>query len=69
VGGLPGRFAEVTHFSGAGHVQMEEVRVTEEIFPLETSVRLPTYGGGVAAGVDQAEPDELDIPAFLRRGN
>ncbi len=68
-GGLGERFGEVPHFSGAGHVQMEGVRVTEEVFPLEASVRTPSYGGGVAAGVNQAESDELDIPAFLRRGN
>ena len=48
---------------------MEDVRVTEEIFPLEASVRAPSYGSGLTAGVENVEPDELDIPAFLRRGN
>ena len=58
-----------THFSPVARVQVEEVSsVTEEVFPSEASVRVPSFGGGVAA-VDQAEPDELDIPAFLRRGN
>lgn len=68
-GRLAQRFAEVTHFSGSGHLQMEDVRVTEEIFPLEASVRAPSYGSGLTAGVENVEPDELDIPAFLRRGN
>jgi cell division protein FtsZ len=58
--------AEPTHFSAQARVQDEAVSsVTEEVFPLET--RMPSYGG--ATTVDQAVPDELDIPAFLRRGN
>ncbi len=36
---------------------------------VEASVRAPFGGGTVAVAADQAEPDELDIPAFLRRGN
>ena len=56
-------------FTGPARVQVEEVSsVTEEVFPAEVSVRVPSFGGGVAA-LDHAEPDELDIPAFLRRGN
>jgi cell division protein FtsZ len=67
--GLPERFREATHFVGSGRVQPEEVhKLTEEVFPLEPSVRVPSFGGGSAL-LDQAEPDELDIPAFLRRGN
>jgi cell division protein FtsZ len=71
-GGLLERFREPTHFSAPARVkevQDEEIRsVTEDIFPPEASVRVPFVGGTVAA-VDHAEPDELDIPAFLRRGN
>jgi cell division protein FtsZ len=61
---------EVTHFSASSHVQKEEIcRMTEEVFPVEASVRVPSYGGAVTAAADTAVPDELDIPAFLRRGN
>ncbi len=35
---------------------------------IESSVR-PTFGGSAATQTDPAEPDELDIPAFLRRGH
>jgi cell division protein FtsZ len=82
--GLPERFREPAHFSGThvsgthvsgihvsgpARVQEEKIHtVTEEIFPLEAPER-PFAGGGLAAAVDHAEPDELDIPAFLRRGN
>jgi cell division protein FtsZ len=59
-----------THFSGSSRIQKEEVHnVTEEIFPVETSVRVPPFGGTMTAAEDAAAPDELDIPAFLRRGN
>jgi cell division protein FtsZ len=68
-GGLPDRFRERTHFSPPLRLQEEDVcRVTEEVFPVEASVRVPSFGGAVTAA-DHAEPDELDIPAFLRRGN
>jgi cell division protein FtsZ len=67
--GLPERFREATHFAAPGRVQPAEVHsVTEDVFPLEPSVRVPSFGGA-AAPLDRAEPDELDIPAFLRRGN
>jgi cell division protein FtsZ len=67
--GLPERFREPSHFSAPARIKEEEIRsVTEDIFPPEASVRVPFVGGTVAA-VDHAEPDELDIPAFLRRGN
>jgi len=66
---LPERFRESTHFVAPGRVQSEEVHgVTEDVFPLEPSVRVPSFGGATAP-VDHTEPDELDIPAFLRRGN
>jgi cell division protein FtsZ len=66
-GSLPGRFKDATHFSAPPRVQYDERRsVTEEVSIVETSVRTSPFGG---AGTDAAEPDELDIPAFLRRGN
>ena len=67
--GLPERFREATHFAAPGRVQPGEVHnMTEEVFPLESSVRGPAFGSSTA-GMDHAAPDELDIPAFLRRGN
>jgi cell division protein FtsZ len=71
-GGLPERFREPSHFSAPARVKEvkdEEIHsVTEDIFPMEASVRVP-FGGGTMAAVEHADPDELDIPAFLRRGN
>ncbi|HEX3570504.1 MAG TPA: cell division protein FtsZ, partial [Acidobacteriaceae bacterium] len=67
--GLPERFREASHVSGAARVKDEEIlSITEDIFPSEASVRVP-FVGSSAVAVEQAEPDELDIPAFLRRGN
>jgi cell division protein FtsZ len=69
-GGLPELFRDASHFSAPVRVEKEEIRsVTEEVFPAEAAVRVPFGGGSVAATVDHAESDELDIPAFLRRGN
>ena len=63
------RFGEATHILGSAHVQEEEIcNLTEEVSLLEPSVRAP-FVGAVAAMANPAEPDELDIPAFLRRGN
>jgi cell division protein FtsZ len=60
---------EATHFSASAGIQAEEVcRVTEEVFPFEAPARVPSFGGATTVE-DQAVPDELDIPAFLRRGN
>jgi cell division protein FtsZ len=68
-GRLPERFQEATHFSAPVRIKEEEIRrVTEDVFPVEASVRMPFVGSSVAAA-EHAEPDELDIPAFLRRGN
>jgi cell division protein FtsZ len=65
---LAGR--EVAHFSASSLVQKEEIRsVTEEVYPVEAPVRAPSYGGAGVVAADAAVPDELDIPAFLRRGN
>jgi cell division protein FtsZ len=66
-GTLPARFREATHLSTPARVQHEDVRIeAEEVSVVETSSRVPSFGGTV---MDAAEPDELDIPAFLRRGN
>jgi len=67
-GGQVDRAREGTHFSSAGRVQQEDVRGgTDEVG--ESLVRVPAFGSASVAPADQAEPDELDIPAFLRRGN
>ena len=64
------RVREQTYFSAAPRVQQEPVRgLTGEGFATESAVRVPSYGGGAAVSQDHTEPDELDIPAFLRRGN
>jgi cell division protein FtsZ len=69
-GGLPERFREPTHVSAPARVHMEDIcSVTEEVSPLEAPVRVPAFGSGGAGAVDFSVPDELDIPAFLRRGN
>jgi cell division protein FtsZ len=55
---------EATHYSAQVRVQQEDIRsVTDEV---DSSIRVQTFG---SAAVAAAEPDELDIPAFLRRGN
>jgi cell division protein FtsZ len=59
--GLPSR----THFSMPVRVQPEDIRSTTEEVSVETSVRASSFGNIM----DRTEPDELDIPAFLRRGN
>jgi cell division protein FtsZ len=61
---------ENSHFSTPTRPQHEDVRgFGEEVSVGEASVRTAPFGGAVAAPVDQGVPDELDIPAFLRRGN
>ena len=35
----------------------------------EPTVRVPSFAGAQPPVTTQPEPDELDIPAFLRRGN
>jgi cell division protein FtsZ len=67
--GMEGGLQDRSHLSGSGRVKDEEIRgVTEDVFPVEASARMPFVGSSVAAA-EHAEPDELDIPAFLRRGN
>jgi cell division protein FtsZ len=59
------RAREVTHVSAPVRVQQETIRsVTDDVG--DSSVRVPAFGSAAVAAV---EPDELDIPAFLRRGN
>jgi cell division protein FtsZ len=61
---------ENSHFSTQTRVQHEDVRgFGEEVSLGEASIRTAPFGGTVAAPADHAVPDELDIPAFLRRGN
>jgi cell division protein FtsZ len=61
----PSRFREPTHFSAPVHVQQEDNRTVTDTPPVgETLTRGSSFGAA-----DRAEPDELDIPAFLRRGN
>jgi len=64
--GVSGRTREVSHFPSAARVQQQEnvrVGMTE---PGEAVVRGTSFED---ASVAAAESDELDIPAFLRRGN
>ncbi len=65
--GGEGRAWEAQDFSGAGRVQEDSGR--GEAFgarAAEAPLRTPEFAG---AETERAEPDELDIPAFLRRGN
>jgi cell division protein FtsZ len=66
----PERYREPAHVGVAGYVHQEDLRsATEERTVADVSGRVPAFGGAVAVSVEQTEPDELDIPAFLRRGN
>ena len=68
-GGLD-RAREQTHLAASMRVQQEPVRsMIEDVSVAEPAMRMPSFGGSMAASTDHAEPDELDIPAFLRRGN
>jgi cell division protein FtsZ len=64
---LPDRFREPTRYSAPPRVQQEDTRTMPDA-PLgaDTLARGPSFGGPAS---DHSEPDELDIPAFLRRGN
>jgi cell division protein FtsZ len=63
------------HYSGVTDVQPAEVRtaalppVLESHAPMESLVRAGSFAGTAGVETERAEPDELDIPAFLRRGN
>jgi cell division protein FtsZ len=62
------RFREGGHFSVPVRVQQQEnVRVvTAETVVADNTIRGSSFGD---AAVASTESDELDIPAFLRRGN
>jgi cell division protein FtsZ len=64
---LPDRFREPTHYSAPARVQQENARTMADV-PVsgDSLTRGPSFGGPPA---DHGDPDELDIPAFLRRGN
>ena len=66
---FPERYREPAFVATGSRVQEEEVRSVAELPVAETSARAPMFGGSVAVSVDHAEPDELDIPAFLRRSS
>ena len=57
------------HRSQAANVQHDEVRVVAPEIPASDGVRSVPFGSAPVADTERAEPDELDIPAFLRRGN
>jgi cell division protein FtsZ len=61
---MPERYREPAHLGVVSSVHHDDLRSAAE-----PSGRAPVFGGAVAVSVAQAEPDELDIPAFLRRGN
>ncbi len=69
-GAAVGRLREQNHLAGAARVQPEPVRGGSEDSPsTDSGIRAASFAGAIAAAPDPAEPDELDIPAFLRRGN
>jgi cell division protein FtsZ len=61
-------------FSGVTDVQPEESRsvttAAHEVHaPIETLIRAGSFASPSVVETERAESDELDIPAFLRRGN
>jgi cell division protein FtsZ len=68
---MPERYREPAHIGVASHVHQEDLRsaTAEQRSVAEPSGRAQVFGTTVAVSADHAEPDELDIPAFLRRGN
>jgi cell division protein FtsZ len=68
--GLPERFREPAHAAMVSRVQHDDAwRATAELPVADPLVRTPSFGNAMAVPSDHAEPDELDIPAFLRRSN
>ena len=59
------RIREANHFSAPARVQVDTVRAGESGVA-DAVVRGPAFAG--VAPAEEAESDELDIPAFLRRG-
>jgi len=69
-GGVAERMREQNQFSAPARVHQESLRNEAEAAPVaETGGRPSPFGGAEVASADHTEPDELDIPAFLRRGN
>ena len=67
---VPERVKEQNHLSAPMRVQPGPARSGAEELPgADPVARVPSFGGGIAAAPDHTEPDELDIPAFLRRGS
>ena len=60
------RIREANHFSAPARAQVDNVRAAESGVA-DAVVRGPAFGG--VAPAEETESDELDIPAFLRRGN
>jgi cell division protein FtsZ len=71
------RFEVPRHYSGVSDVQSEETRTVAQsaaAVPTPTGsaeplTRAGTFAGAVSVETERAEPDELDIPAFLRRSS
>ncbi|WP_213807646.1 cell division protein FtsZ [Granulicella sp. dw_53] len=62
------------HLSGVADVQSEESRsgtapIPETHAPMEQPMRAGSFAGAAVAETERVEADELDIPAFLRRGS
>ncbi len=68
--GLPERYREPAHVSSVARVQSDDSwSATGEVSVADPVIRAAAFGGAVGVPIEQAEPDELDIPAFLRRSN
>jgi cell division protein FtsZ len=68
--GFPQGARENTHFSSSVRGQHEDVHGIAEDAPVgDGLIRGQATGGSAVAATNHAEADELDIPAFLRRGN
>jgi cell division protein FtsZ len=68
--GFPQGARESIHFSSTARGQHEDVHgIGEEVPVGDGLIRGQAAGGSTVATTNHAEPDELDIPAFLRRGN
>ncbi len=71
------RFEVPRHFSGVSDVQSDETRTVAQSAAAastaagsaEPLTRAGTFAGAVSVETERAEPDELDIPAFLRRSS
>jgi len=54
--------------SVSAHLDQAETRIIESASP-ETPARIPSFAGMQSPDPDSGDADELDIPAFLRRGH